>query len=114
MSNTPNKNDLVEIIIEDIGAEGEGSGRYQGFTLFVKDAVIQDQLIVKVLKTKKSYGYARIESIIKPSPFRVEPKCDIASKCGGCQIQQLDYAKQLEYKSNKVKNCMERIGGVSE
>lgn len=110
----PQKNDCVPVTIEDIGAEGEGIGRYHGFTLFVKDAVVGDELIVRVLKTKKSYGYAKIESIVKPSTVRVEPKCTLASRCGGCQIQQLDYQKQLEYKQNKVKNCIERIGGIKD
>lgn len=110
----PQKNDCVPLTIEDIGADGEGIGRYQGFTLFVKDGVVGDELIVRILKTKTTYGYAKIESIVTPSPFRVEPKCSLASRCGGCQIQQLDYQKQLEYKQNKVKNCIERIGGIKE
>lgn len=108
------KNECVPLTITDLGAEGEGIGRYQGFTLFVKDAVVGDELIVKVLKTKKTYGYARIESIVTPSKYRVTPKCALANRCGGCQIQQLDYQKQLEYKQQKVKNCIERIGGITE
>lgn len=108
------KNDCVPLLIEDIGADGEGIGRYQGFTLFVKDAVVGDELTVKVLKTKKTYGYAKIESIVTPSPFRVSPRCELASRCGGCQIQQLSYEKQLEYKQNKVKNCIERIAGIKD
>jgi 23S rRNA (uracil1939-C5)-methyltransferase len=108
------KNECIPLTITDLGAEGEGIGRYQGFTLFVKDAVVGDELIVKVLKTKKTYGYARIESIVTPSTFRVTPKCELATRCGGCQIQQLDYQKQLEYKQQKVKNCIERIGGITE
>ena len=106
------KNDCVPMLIEDIGADGEGIGRYQGFTLFVKDAVVGDELTVKVLKTKKTYGYAKIETIVTPSPFRVTPRCELASRCGGCQIQQLSYEKQLEYKQNKVRNCIERIAGI--
>ena len=97
------KNDCVPLLIEDIGADGEGIGRYQGFTLFVKDAVVGDELTVKVLKIKKTYGYAKIETIVTPSPFRVTPRCELAARCGGCQIQQLSYEKQLEYKQNKVK-----------
>jgi 23S rRNA (uracil1939-C5)-methyltransferase len=63
------------------------------------------------MKAKKSYGYARLLEIINASPYRVDPKCPFAGKCGGCSIQHLDYTKQLEYKQNKVKNCLERIGG---
>jgi 23S rRNA (uracil1939-C5)-methyltransferase len=106
-----NKNDMVELTIDDIGSEGEGIGHIEGYTLFVKDAVVGDKITAKVIKTKKAYGYARLEEIITPSPHRVTPRCSIASKCGGCQIQHLDYKKQLEYKDNKVRNCLERIGG---
>lgn len=108
----PGKNEIVPITIEDIGAEGEGIGKVNGFTLFVKDAVVGDELLVKVMKIKKTYGYARIEKIVTPSTYRVTPKCEIAAKCGGCQIQQLSYEEQLRYKQNKVLNCLKRIGGI--
>lgn len=108
------KNQIVTIKIEDIGNEGEGIGKAEGYTLFVKGAVIGDTARVKVLKAKKTYGYAKIEELIVPSPWRVVPKCAVAGKCGGCQLQHLSYEKQLEYKETKVKNCLVRIGGLSE
>lgn len=108
------KNDQVEIEIEDIGSEGEGIGRYEGYTLFVKDTVMGDKALVQVMKTGKTYGYARLVKLVKPSEFRVEPKCPIAARCGGCQLQHVDYQKQLEYKANKVRNCLTRIGGFSD
>lgn len=110
----PNKNELVEVKVEDIGSDGEGIGKYQGFTLFIKDAVVGDTILARVLKTKKTYGYAKVEKIIEASKDRVEPKCPLASSCGGCQIQQLSYEKQLYFKENKVKNCLERIGGLKD
>ena len=106
-----NKNDEVIIDIEDMGSDGEGIGKYQGYTIFVKNAIIGDKIKAKLMKRKKSYGYGRLMEVIEPSPYRVTPKCPIAGKCGGCSIQHLDYEKQLEYKQNKVKNCLERIGG---
>lgn len=109
-----NKNDQVEITIEDIGAEGEGIGRYEGYTLFVKDTVMGDRALVQVTKTGKTYGYARLIKLIKPSDYRTVPRCPIAAKCGGCQLQHVDYQKQLEYKENKVRNCLARIGGFSD
>ncbi|HWT73266.1 MAG TPA: 23S rRNA (uracil(1939)-C(5))-methyltransferase RlmD [Mobilitalea sp.] len=108
------KNDQVEITIEDIGSEGEGIGRYEGYTLFVKDTVMGDRALVHVMKTGKTYGYARLVKLIEPSHFRVEPRCPIAAKCGGCQLQHLDYQKQLEYKENKVRSCLARIGGFTD
>ncbi len=106
------KNDLFELRIEDIGSEGEGIGKYDGFTFFVKDATAGDVITARVLKLKKNYGFARIEKILTPSPDRVTPRCPVAKQCGGCQLQHLSYEKQLEYKHAKVKNCLERIGGL--
>jgi len=108
-----NKNDIVTVTIEDIGAEGEGIGKVDGFPLFVKDAVIGDLVQARILKIKKNYAYAKVENIIKPSPFRAEPRCAYHRQCGGCQIQALSYEKQLEFKQNKVKNNLIRIGGFS-
>lgn len=108
------KNEVVQVRIEDIGNDGEGIGRYEGYTLFVKDAVVGDVIRARLMKAKKNYGYAKIEEMLVPSPDRVTPKCPVAGKCGGCQLQQLSYEKQLEYKTNKVKNCLQRIGGLSE
>lgn len=107
------KNDQVEITIDDIGAEGEGIGKYQGYTLFVKDTVMGDIALVQVTKTGKSYGYARLVKLLKTSEFRAAPRCPIAAKCGGCQLQHVDYQKQLEYKENKARNCLTRIGGFT-
>ena len=109
-----NKNQIVTITIEDIGNDGEGIGKYEGYTLFVKGAVVGDVAKVKVLKAKKTYGYAKVEELITPSPDRVIPKCPVAGRCGGCQLQHLSYKRQLAYKADKVKNCLQRIGGISE
>lgn len=108
------KNDELIVDIEDISSEGEGIGKYQGYILFVKNTVVGDKVKVKVMKTKKSYGYGRMMELIEASPFRVEARCPIAEKCGGCTLQHLDYRKQLEFKQNKVKNCLLRIGGFTE
>ncbi|MCU6687426.1 23S rRNA (uracil(1939)-C(5))-methyltransferase RlmD [Dorea acetigenes] len=107
------KNDLVTVIIEDIGIHGEGIGKVDGYTLFIKDAIIGDVVEAKVMKAKKNYGYARLMRIVKPSKHRVEPKCRFARKCGGCQIQEMDYEKQLEFKQKKVWGNLERIGGFT-
>lgn len=105
------KNDTVTVTIEDMGNDGEGIGKVDGFTLFVKDAVIGDTVEAKIMKAKKNYAYARLEKVITPSPFRVEPKCAYHRQCGGCQVQALSYEKQLEFKANKVRNNLLRIGG---
>lgn len=108
------KNDIFEVEITDIGANGEGIGRKDGYTVFIKDTVIGDIIEAKLIKAKKTYGYARLMKILCPSPDRVDPVCPMARKCGGCQIQEMSYKKQLAFKENKVRNNLARIGGVSE
>jgi 23S rRNA (uracil1939-C5)-methyltransferase len=109
-----NKNDLFELTITDIGVDGEGIGHYDGMTFFVKDAVIGDVIRARALKLKKNYGYARVEEVLTPSTFRIVPRCPVYRSCGGCQLQPLSYEKQLEYKQNKVRGNLIRIGGFPE
>ena len=72
---TIKKNDIYTIEIEDLSTDGSGIGKVDGYTLFVKDALIGDTAEVKVIKTKKHYGYGRLMRIITPSPDRVEAPC---------------------------------------
>lgn len=108
------KNDMAVIEITDIGVNGEGIGKVDGYTLFVKDAVIGDKAEVKVMKAKKNYGYARLMRVIEPSEDRVEPRCPFARKCGGCQIQEMSYERQLAFKAQKVRGNLERLGGFDK
>ena len=108
------KNDIFELEITDMGTDGEGIGHYDGMTFFVKDALIGDVITARATKLKKNYGYARVEEIKTPSTFRVEPECELHKRCGGCQIQALSYEKQLEFKNNKVRSNLMRIGGFSK
>ncbi len=108
------KNDIFDLEITDMGVDGEGIGHYDGMTFFVKDALIGDVIRARATKLKKNYGYARVEEVVKPSEFRVEPKCEHHRRCGGCQIQALSYEKQLAFKQDKVRGNLIRIGGFSE
>lgn len=106
------KNDEFEILITDMGNEGEGIGHYDGMAFFIKGAVIGDRILAGATKLKKSYGYARVVKVLEPSPWRVTAPCPVAGPCGGCQLQHIDYDHQLEFKQNKVKNDLIRLGGV--
>lgn len=104
-----NKEYVVDIV--DIGQGGVGIGKYEGFTVFVEGGLIQDKVKVRINKSKKNYAVGDIVKIIEKSPFRVERICsDDLKDCGGCQIQELDYNKQLELKTNEVKQVISRIG----
>ncbi|MCI9188093.1 MAG: 23S rRNA (uracil(1939)-C(5))-methyltransferase RlmD [Lachnospiraceae bacterium] len=105
------KNDMIAVEIEDIGNDGEGIGKADGFTLFVKDAVVGDTVEARIVKVRKNYAYARLEKVIEPSPFRVEAKCAFHRQCGGCQLQALSYEKQLDFKEKKIRDSLIRIGG---
>ena len=115
------KNQIFTVKITDMGTDGEGIGHLEdsgalsgnGYTLFVKDAVLGDTVRAKVVKPKKGYAFARLEEVLEPSPDRVEPVCGYARQCGGCQLQAVSYEKQLAFKDRKVKNNLIRIGGFA-
>lgn len=115
------KNETVTLTITGLGSSGEGIGRLPvpgeeekgGYTIFVKDAIIGDRVRASIMKAGKTYAFARLQEIIEPSPDRITPRCPVARSCGGCQIQMMDYRAQLEYKKNKVREDLIRIGGFS-
>ena len=107
------KNDKITVTIEDIGVNGEGIGKVEGYTLFVKDAIIGDTVEAVITKPKKNYAYAKMLKVIESSKHRVPAKCPVARQCGGCQIQELSYKAQLDFKAKKVRGNLERIGGFS-
>ena len=108
------KNQEFTVVIEDMSEDGSGVGKTDGFTWFIKDAVIGDTVRAKAMKLKKSYGYARLMEVLEPSPDRTESACPVARQCGGCQLQAMTYEKQLEFKERKVKNNLMRIGHFEE
>ena len=104
-----NKEYIVDVV--DMGESGVGIGKYDGFTVFVDAALVGEKVKVKINKSKKNYAVGDLVEIIEQSPFRVDRVCDDSLKmCGGCQIQELDYNKQLELKTNEVKQVISRIG----
>ncbi len=107
------KNEKIIVTIEDIGVNGEGIGKVDGYTLFVKDAIIGDTVEAVITKPKKNYAYAKMLNIIEPSQHRVSAVCPVARQCGGCQVQELSYEAQLDFKTKKVRGNLERIGGFA-
>lgn len=107
------KNDEVTLDIIGMNHDGEGVGRADGYTLFVPGALPGEKISARVLKTKKQYGYAKMQTLFEASPARVEAPCEIFDRCGGCQIQHMDYTAQLEWKRQQVVNSLERIGKLN-
>ncbi|MGG1876215.1 23S rRNA (uracil(1939)-C(5))-methyltransferase RlmD [Paenibacillus cisolokensis] len=107
------KNDEVVIDIIGMNHDGEGVGRADGYTLFVQGALPGEKVRVKVLKTKKQYGYAKLLELVEASPSRIAAPCPIYDQCGGCQLQHMDYTAQLDWKRQLVVDNLERIGKLT-
>ncbi|MDF2592451.1 MAG: rlmCD 2, partial [Clostridia bacterium] len=91
-----------------------GVGRVEGFTVFVEGALPEETVTAKIVKLQKTFAYGKLISIDRQSQSRVTPPCGIVNKCGGCQLQHLDYKAQLSNKTQMVKDVMERIGGFKD
>ena len=108
------KNDLIILEITDLTEEGQGVGKKDGLVFFVKDSVMGDVVEARILKVKKNYAYAKVEELLKPSPYRIAPLCPVAGKCGGCQLQHLSYEKELAWKEDRIAQSLIRIAGIPE
>ncbi|GGA52028.1 23S rRNA (uracil(1939)-C(5))-methyltransferase RlmD [Paenibacillus physcomitrellae] len=105
---TKNEDYTIEII--GMNHDGEGVGRAEGYTLFVAGALPGEKVRVKVISTKKQFGYAKLLDVLEASPDRVAAPCPIYDQCGGCQLQHMSYAGQLAWKRQRVVDALERIG----
>lgn len=105
----PNKNDEIELYIDGCGYEGEGVGRFDGMAVFVPYAAKGDTALVRIVKTAKTHMFGKLMSVITPSESRAEAPCPVYGKCGGCSFMHLKYEKQLEYKRERVTDCIKKI-----
>ena len=103
-----------ELILDivDISSEGMGVGKYEGFTFFVDGCTFGDKIKMKIVNIKKNFALGETIEILEKSPYRIKSKCDYFPLCHGCQLHNLNYEKQLEIKTNMVKNNLERIGKI--
>ncbi|HSH36773.1 MAG TPA: 23S rRNA (uracil(1939)-C(5))-methyltransferase RlmD, partial [Schnuerera sp.] len=104
--------DKIKLNIIDINNEGMGVGRHEGFTFFVEGGILGDKVFFEIVELKKRYGMGKTLEILEKSPYRIESKCKFFPQCDGCQLQNLDYKKQLELKRNMVENNLKRIGKI--
>ena len=99
------KNDVIEAEIDGIGYEGEGIAHIGGYTVFIAHALPGEKVRAKIIFVKPTFAVGRLESVLAPSPDRVEPFCKIYYKCGGCVLQHMSYKAQCEFKRNAVKDA---------
>lgn len=107
------KNDIIDIVFEDLTHDGSGVAKVEGYPLFIPNGLPGEKAKVKVIKTNKNYGFGRLVEIQERSPYRVEAPCPIYKECGGCQLQHLNYEGQLKIKHKQVQNVLERIGKIN-
>jgi 23S rRNA (uracil1939-C5)-methyltransferase len=96
--------------IDNMGYEGEGVGKIDNFTVFVAGAIIGERVKVKIVKLSKNFAFGKLLEIIETSKSRIEPVCSIYKNCGGCNIQHVEYGAQLDFKTNRVMQVMNRVG----
>ena len=107
-----NQEYIVDIISE--GYEGEGVAKIDNYPIFIKEAIVGEKVKIKIVKVNSKYAFGKVEEIIEKSPFREKVKCKINRKCGGCTLQHMNYDCQLDFKYRRVKDCISRIGGLSD
>jgi 23S rRNA (uracil1939-C5)-methyltransferase len=108
------KNDIIKAEIISQGYNGEGIARIEGIPVFIENALPGEQASIHILKVNKNLAFGKITSIDVPSRLRLEPPCPYYWKCGGCDLQHQTYESQLVFKRKRVKDAIERIGGVKD
>ncbi len=107
------KNDRINLKIDSCSVNGSGVGRYNGMAIFVPATAPGDEITAHILKVKKSYAFAKVESVITPSADRIAPGCPVYLKCGGCVFSHMNYEAEKKIKADHVAECFKRIGGIS-
>ena len=106
------KNNEYILDIISVGYEGEGIAKIDGYPIFIEGAILGEKVKVLIVKAKKNYAYGKLLEVIEASEERIEPKCKVYKRCGGCTVQHMNYKKQLDYKFERVKDCISKIGGL--
>ncbi len=99
----------IDLVIERLGINGEGVGRYEGFTLFVDGALPGEKVRARICERRKTFARAQVVQFFSRSPQRIEPSCPLFGRCGGCQLMHLEYREQLEAKRMRVVDALQRI-----
>lgn len=108
------KNDVLEVTIQNQGYEGEGIAKIEDYPLFIKGAIKGERVLVKILKANKNYGFGKLIKVITASENRTEAPCQHYEKCGGCNLLHMNYETQLEFKTERVADCLRKIGGLKD
>jgi tRNA/tmRNA/rRNA uracil-C5-methylase (TrmA/RlmC/RlmD family) len=105
---------IAELKIIDVAFGGKGVARTTGKTVFLPYVIDGETVRAKVVREHKRYAEAELETVLAPSPRRVEPRCPYFGRCGGCAYQHIEYEHQLALKSRQVQETLARIGRMKE
>ncbi len=105
------RNQEIVLTIDGLTSEGQGVGRYEGFAVFVPFVLPGEEALVRIIKPSASYAVGKLIELKTEAPERVGPACDAFFKCGGCQLQHLEYSAQLFAKRQILVDALKRLGG---
>ena len=105
------KNQTYETVITDYTAEGQGVAHVEGCAVFIPNAIVGERVLVRIEKAAKNWAAGKITQILEKSPHRVQRECPLSASCGGCDFWHMDYEEETRLKADRVKQCLNRIGG---
>ena len=105
------KGKIYEAVIDDYTAEGQGVAHIEGCAVFIPNAIFGEKVRVRIEKAQKTWAAGKITEILEKSPHRINRECPVAKLCGGCDFWHMDYAEETRLKAQRVKTCLNRIGG---
>ena len=105
------KNQIYEAVISDYTAEGQGVAKIEGCAVFVPNAIVGEVCRIRIEKVGKTWAAGKIMEILEKSQHRLNRACPVAKLCGGCDFWHMDYEEETRLKAQRVRDCLNRIGG---
>ena len=105
------KNQIYEAVITDYTSEGQGVAHIEGCAVFIPNAIRGERVKVRIEVAKKTWATGKMVEILEKSPHRINRECPVAKLCGGCDFWHMDYEEESSLKADRVKNCLNRMGG---
>jgi len=106
------KGHIADVRIESAAFEGKGFGKLNDRAIFVKNTAPGDLVRVRIIKKRSHFFEGSLLEILEPGQSRIQPKCSHAGICGGCTWQHVGYEEQLSFKTDHVRDHIQRIGGL--
>ena len=84
------------------------------WVVFIPNVIPGEEVRIRIYRNHAGYSDSDLLDIITPSPDRIDPKCSLATICGGCQYQHIKIERQRQMKTEQVQYLFERIGGLKK